>query len=58
MKPKKVIDVIKIDWKEKKCYYASHDYWEGKYRYDDKEYEIVEPKFIFDKFGDIDIEKD
>ena len=46
-----------INWKEKRCYYSSLDYYQGKYRFDDIEYEIVEPIFEFDKYGTVEIVK-
>lgn len=36
-----------IDWQEKRCYYGSRDF------YEECGYEIIEPKFSFDKFGDV-----
>lgn len=40
-----------IDWKQKRCFYASVDY------YTREGYEIVKPVFLVDKFGEIIIYK-
>lgn len=38
-----------INWKEKRCYYGSLNYYLGEH--DDVEYEVVLPEFEIDKFG-------
>lgn len=38
-----------IDWKEKRCYYASRRY------YEDEDYDIVVPTFTLNAYGDFQI---
>ena len=45
-----------IDWKLKRCFYSSIDYYLGK-NIDRKVYNVIEPIFEFDKFGKVQITK-
>lgn len=42
----------RIDWKEKRCYYASRLY------YEDEGYEIVVPIFTVNNYGDFQISRE
>lgn len=49
-----------IDWKEKRCYYADHEYYSVKnsrFWEEGKTYKIVKPIFGVDQWGQIIIEK-
>ncbi len=41
---------FRIDWKEKRCYYACRKYWEN------EGYKVIEPVFVLDKFGNYQID--
>lgn len=41
-----------IDWKTKICYYSSIDYYKS------NGYKIIEPNFIFNEYGVVNIEND
>ena len=43
-----------IDWKQKRCFYSKIDYWKGN-NIDNKAYEIIEPSFVFDEYGKIQL---
>ena len=43
-----------IDWKDRRCYYSNIDYYQGTNIYK-KVYDIVEPVFEFDEYGNVTI---
>ena len=42
---------FEIEWKEKRCYYSSKDFYRR------KGYEIIKPKFYLDEYGTYKIER-